>query len=154
MTAAECWTSSFGVYFDDLDLNGHLHNARLVVLVERAQTELFERLGGAWSRAGDRHEDLRYVVRELHLEFTAPVTSPGRLRIGLQAREIGRTSAVYGFRCRFGTEDAEVAIGPSGHRQGRRCRRTVALDAVVPGGLRLTAGRRPFRRSSRDATTV
>jgi acyl-CoA thioester hydrolase len=114
VTAAECWTSSFGVYFDDLDLNGHLHNARLVVLVERAQTELFERLGGTWFRAGDRHEDLRYVVRELHLEFTAPVTSPGRLRIGLQAREIGRTSAVYGFRCRFGTEDAEVAIGHRG----------------------------------------
>jgi acyl-CoA thioester hydrolase len=111
VTAADCWTSSFGVYFDDLDLNGHLHNARLVVLVERAQTELFERLGGAWSRAGDRHEDLRYVVRELHLEFTAPVSSPGELRIGLQAREIGRTSAVYGFRCRFGAADSEVAIG-------------------------------------------
>jgi acyl-CoA thioester hydrolase len=113
VSATECWTSSFAVYFDDLDLNGHLHNARLVVLVERAQTELFERLGGAWSRSGDRHEDLRYVVRELHLEFTAPVSSPGQLRIGLEARAIGRTSAVYGFRCRFGDEDVEVA---SGHR--------------------------------------
>ena len=113
MSANECWTSSFGVYFDDLDLNAHLHNERLVVLVERAQTELFERLGGAWSRSGDRHEDLRYVVRELHLEFTAPVSSPGQLRIGLQARRIGRTSAVYGFRCRFGAEATEVA---SGHR--------------------------------------
>jgi acyl-CoA thioester hydrolase len=111
MSGAACWTSSFGVYFDDLDLNGHLHNARLVVLVERAQTELFERLGGAWSRAGDRHEDLRYVVRELHLEFTAPVSSPGELRIGLQAQEIGRTSAVYAFRCRFGADDTEVALG-------------------------------------------
>jgi acyl-CoA thioester hydrolase len=111
VSAAPCWTAEFGIYFDDLDLNGHLHNARLVVLVERAQTALFERLGGAWSRAADRHEDLRYVVRELHLEFLAPVSAPGRLEVGLSAVRIGRTSAVYGFRCRFEGTDLDVATG-------------------------------------------
>jgi acyl-CoA thioester hydrolase len=111
VSAPEVWTTQFGIYFDDLDLNGHLHNARLVVLVERAQTALFERLGGAWSRAADRHEDLRYVVRELHLEFHAPVSAPGRLEIGLQAQRIGRTSAVYGFGCRFEGTDVDVATG-------------------------------------------
>lgn len=114
MSTPECWASEFGIYFDDLDLNGHLHNARLVVLVERAQTALFERLGGAWSRAADRHEDLRYVVRELHLEFLGPVSSPGSLRIGLHAERVGRSSAVYGFRCRFGRESVEVATGHRG----------------------------------------
>jgi acyl-CoA thioester hydrolase len=111
MSAPVCWTAQFGIYFDDLDLNGHLHNARLVVLVERAQTALFERLGGAWSRAADRHEDLRYVVRELHLEFHAPVSAPGRLDIALLAQQIGRTSAVYGFSCRFEGTDVDVATG-------------------------------------------
>jgi acyl-CoA thioester hydrolase len=111
VSAPEVWTAQFGIYFDDLDLNGHLHNARLVVLVERAQTALFERLGGAWSRATDRHEDLRYVVRELHVEFHAPVSAPGRLEIGLQAQRIGRTSAVYGFACRFEGTDVDVATG-------------------------------------------
>jgi acyl-CoA thioester hydrolase len=114
MSPPDCWTSEFGIYFDDLDLNGHLHNARLVVLVERAQTELFESLGGAWSRAVDRHEDLRYVVRELHLEFVAPVSAPGRLQIALQAQRLGRTSADYGFRCRFGRDPVEVATGHRG----------------------------------------
>jgi acyl-CoA thioester hydrolase len=111
VSAPEVWTAEFGIYFDDLDLNGHLHNARLVVLVERAQTALFERLGGAWARAADRHEDLRYVVRELHLEFHAPVSAPGRLKIGLQAERIGRTSAVYGFTCRFEGTHVDVATG-------------------------------------------
>jgi acyl-CoA thioester hydrolase len=107
----QCWSAGFGIYFDDLDLNGHLHNARLVVLVERAQTALFESLGGAWSQASDRHEDLRYVVRELHLEFLAPVSAPGRIEVGMQALRIGRTSAVYGFRCHFEGTDVDIATG-------------------------------------------
>jgi acyl-CoA thioester hydrolase len=111
MSVPVCWTAQFGIYFDDLDLNGHLHNARLVVLVERAQTALFEQLGGAWSRAADRHEDLRYVVRELHLEFHAPVNAPGRLEIALTALRIGRTSASYGFACRFEGTGVDVATG-------------------------------------------
>jgi acyl-CoA thioester hydrolase len=111
VSAPECWTAQFGVYFDDLDLNGHLHNARLVVLVERAQTALFERLGGAWSTAAERHEDLRYVVRELHLEFHVPVSAPGRLEVAMQALRIGRTSAVYGFRCRFQGAEVDIATG-------------------------------------------
>jgi acyl-CoA thioester hydrolase len=113
VSAPACWTAQFGIYFDDLDLNGHLHNARLVVLIERAQTALFEQLGGAWSHAAERHEDLRYVVRELHLEFLAPVSAPGRLDIALQALRIGRTSAIYGFSVRFPGTGVDVA---SGHR--------------------------------------
>jgi acyl-CoA thioester hydrolase len=107
----QCWTADFSVYFDDLDLNGHLHNARLVVLVERAQTALFEQYGGAWSHPADRHEDLRYVVRKLTVEFLAPVSAPGRLSVALSAQSIGRTSAVYGFRCRLAETGPDIASG-------------------------------------------
>ncbi|MCE7002900.1 hypothetical protein LWC34_08650 [Kibdelosporangium philippinense] len=87
------------VFFDELDLNGTLHNSRFAVHVERAQSALFERLGKGWAQSADRDEDLRYVVRELHIEFLAAFTSPGILPIELTADKIGTTSAVYGFQC-------------------------------------------------------
>jgi acyl-CoA thioester hydrolase len=87
------------VFFDELDLNGALHNSRFALHVERAPSALFERLGKGWIRLAERDPDLRYVVRELHLEFVAPLESPGALRIELTAQRLGRTSATYGFCC-------------------------------------------------------
>jgi acyl-CoA thioester hydrolase len=87
------------VFFDELDPNGHLHNARFAVHVERAQSAMFEQLGVAASDPSDRAADLYYVVRELHLEFLAPVSRPGLLRIALTPAKIGRTSATYEFTC-------------------------------------------------------
>ena len=87
------------VFFDELDLNGTLHNSRFAVHVERAQSALFEQLGKQWSTYGDRDPDLHYVVRELHVEFLAAFTAPGPLPIEITADDIGTTSARYGFRC-------------------------------------------------------
>jgi acyl-CoA thioester hydrolase len=97
MRAPFSWLSP--VYFDELDLNGALHNARFAVHVERAQSALFEQLGLAWTSYAERAPDLRYVVRELHVEFLAPFESPGALLIELSAGTLGRTSATYLFRC-------------------------------------------------------
>jgi acyl-CoA thioester hydrolase len=109
--AAFSWLSP--VFFDELDPNGHLHNARFAVHVERAQSALFERLGKGWTRLPDRDPDLRYAVRELHMEFLAPLASPGALRVELTALRIGRTSATYGFRC---TDPAGERVFARGHR--------------------------------------
>jgi acyl-CoA thioester hydrolase len=87
------------VFFDELDLNGTLHNSRFAVHVERAQSALFEQLGKQWSAYGDRDPDLHYVVRELHVEFLAAFTAPGPLPVEITADDIGTTSARYGFRC-------------------------------------------------------
>jgi acyl-CoA thioester hydrolase len=87
------------VFFDELDLNGTLHNSRFAVHVERAQSAFFEEIGKGWTSFTERDDDLRYVVRELHIEFLAAFTAPGNLRIELTADKIGTTSAVYGFRC-------------------------------------------------------
>jgi acyl-CoA thioester hydrolase len=97
VTAPFQWLSP--VYFDELDPNGALHNSRYAVHVERAQSALFERLGKGWSRLDERDPDLRYVVRELHVEFLAPLQAPGALLVELSAAQIGRTSATYRFRC-------------------------------------------------------
>jgi acyl-CoA thioester hydrolase len=105
------WVSP--VYFDELDLNGALHNSRFAVHVERAQSALFERLGKGWTRLADRDPDLRYAVRELHLEFLAPLEAPGALCVELTARSLGTTSATYGFQC---TDPDGGRILARGHR--------------------------------------
>lgn len=87
------------VFFDELDLNGTLHNSRFPVHVERAQSALFEDLGFGWSTYADRDPDLNYVVKELHIEFHAAFTSPGVLPVEITADRIGGTSARFGFRC-------------------------------------------------------
>jgi acyl-CoA thioester hydrolase len=87
------------VFFDELDANGHLHNARFAVHVERAQSALFEQRGQDWDRPEERDADLYYVVRELHVEFLAPLSRPGLMRVLLTGERIGTTSARYGFQC-------------------------------------------------------
>jgi acyl-CoA thioester hydrolase len=109
MTAPFSWLSP--VYFDELDLNGALHNSRFAVHVERAQSALFEQLGRGWTRYAERDPDLRYVVRELHIEFLAPLESPGALLVELSAGKLGRTSATYRFRCARPADDLTVAQG-------------------------------------------
>src|ERR1700753_2363867 len=79
MSAGFQWLSP--VFFDELDLNGALHNSRFAVHVERAQSALFEQLGRGWTSYAERDPDLRYVVRELHIEFLAPLESPRALRV-------------------------------------------------------------------------
>ena len=94
------------VFFDEMDPNGHLHNARFAVHVERAQTAFFEQ----FTDPADRPADLYYVVRELHVEFLAPVSTPGPLRVEMTGLKIGTTSATYGFTC--GTDPVRAR----GHR--------------------------------------
>ena len=101
------------VFFDEMDPNGNLHNSRFAVHVERAQSALFERLGKGWTRLADRDPDLRYAVRELHIEFLAPLESPGEMRVELTARSLGRTSATYGFQC---TDPGGERVFARGHR--------------------------------------
>jgi acyl-CoA thioester hydrolase len=109
VTARFSWLSP--VFFEELDLNGTLHNARFAVHVERAQSALFERLGKGWANLADRDPDLRYVVRELCIEFLAPLESPGALLVELGAGRLGRTSATYLFRCADPADDRTLARG-------------------------------------------
>jgi acyl-CoA thioester hydrolase len=98
------------VFFDEFDPNGHLHNARFAVHVERAQTALFEQLTGGAAGSAERVADLHYVVRQLHVEFLAPVAAPGPLPVTLTGLTIGNTSATYGFSCGTGP------VRATGHR--------------------------------------
>ncbi len=111
MTAPFGWLSP--VFFDELDANGMLHNSRFAVHVERAQSALFEQLGHGWSDLAVRDPDLRYAVRELHIEFTAPMSAPGAMLVELTAGRLGSTSATYLFRC---ADPAGQVTYARGHR--------------------------------------
>ncbi|MGW0590797.1 acyl-CoA thioesterase [Streptosporangium sp. NPDC002607] len=117
MTAHFSWESP--VHFDELDVNGHLHNSRYAVHVERALTAWFEALGRGWRHVEERHEDIVYAVREFSAEFLAPVTAPTVLRVELWLEHVGRTSAVHRWHC----ADGETTVA-----RGRRA--IVKIDPV------------------------
>jgi acyl-CoA thioester hydrolase len=104
-----CFRYDSPVYFDEMDPLGVMHNSRFAVHVERAQSALFEELGYGWTDVSQRHEDIVYVVRDIALEFTAPVSSPGLMAVEVVAVRLGRTSATWGYRCTVG--DVPVANG-------------------------------------------
>ena len=97
-----CFRYDSPVYFDEMDPLGVMHNSRFAVHVERAQSALFEELGYGWTDLSQRHEDINYVVRDLRLEFTAPVSTPGVMQVEVIAVQLGRTSATWGYRCTTG----------------------------------------------------
>lgn len=75
-----------------------LHNAGFVVHLERARIAWYESLGHAWELDSRHNPDQVHVVRELRLEYLAPVRGTGTIRIELWVERIGTTSCVYGFR--------------------------------------------------------
>jgi acyl-CoA thioester hydrolase len=87
------------VYFDELDPNGHLHNTRFAVHVERATTALFAAAGFDTATVDPRPADLRYVVRQFAIEFHAPFRGTGELLVDLRVQSFGRTSLVWAFDC-------------------------------------------------------
>lgn len=126
------------VYFDDLDALQILHNARYAIYVERATTAFYESLGKVWEQEVADNPDQFHVVREFHVEFLAPFTRTGDLRVALWLEHLGATSCTYGFECFSG---ATAVI----HARGRRT--IIRLDPV---SLRPTKWTEWFRQAHVD----
>ena len=112
------------VWFDELDMVGVLHNARYAIHVERAMTALYHSLTGL------DPSDSYVVVKHYEIEFLRPFTRErGELVVEIGLGRLGRTSAVYDFRCVSEGEDgAEIE-----HARGSR-----AIVKVSRGDLRPT----------------
>ena len=97
-----------GVYFDDLDPFGILHNARYLLLFERT-------LGSFWQELGfgtfQMHPDQVHFVRANEVEYLRPVAGQGKVRVRVWIHKLGRTSLTYGFRMMPMDEDREYARG-------------------------------------------
>ena len=96
-----------GVYFDDLDPYGILHNARYLFLFERT-------LGSFWAHLGlggfQSHPDQFHFVRSNHIEYESPV-SQGKVRVRVWIEALGRSSLTFGFRMMPLDEDRDHARG-------------------------------------------
>lgn len=100
--------STFGVYFDDLDMYGVLHNARYLLFVERAIGEFWRRLG--WTGISE-DPDQYHLVRANHVEYDRPMVGLGEVRVRITIEKIGATSMTCRFAVMPMDEDLPLAKG-------------------------------------------
>ena len=100
-----------GIYFDDLDIFGVLHNARYPLLVERTIGAFWQELG--WSGLSNlkANPDQFHLVRVNHFEYLRAVegVNAGRARVWIQ--KLGTTSLVFAFSILPIDEDLPYATG-------------------------------------------
>jgi acyl-CoA thioester hydrolase len=99
----------FGIYFDDLDPFHILHNARYLLLFERA-------LGGFWHDLGrgafqDGDPDEFHLVRHNEVDYLSPVRGVGKVRVRVHVQRLGRTSLTFAFRMLPMDQDVDHARG-------------------------------------------
>lgn len=84
-----------GVYFDDLDPYGILHNARYLLLFERT-------LGAFWAHMGfgglQDNPDRFHFVRSNHVDYNRPMRGVGQVRVRVWVEKLGTSSLTFGFR--------------------------------------------------------
>lgn len=111
-TAAPSHTVPYGqatritVFFDDLDALGVLHNARYVVLLERALSAFWAQHGLSFQDGRPTSPDVVHAVREFTIEYLRPVSGTGEVDVHFWVQRLGSTSLVYGFR--FVSTDGET----------------------------------------------
>lgn len=99
-----------GVWFDDLDSFGILHNARYILLFERSLGSFWQKLGfGGFNQ--DPHGDRFHLVRANHIEYVSPVTGVGEVRVRVWIQKLGTSSLTFGFRIMPLDEDRDHAVG-------------------------------------------
>lgn len=110
------------VHFDDLDSMGMLHNTRYAVLVERALTLFWHRLGYTYHNGAMGHPDASIAVAEFSIKYQAPVLGTGEVGVHLWTERIGATSVSYAFR-------VQSSDGTTVHAEGRRVH--IRFDAAT-----------------------
>lgn len=110
-TVAGGVTEPVQVHFEDLDAQGVVHNARYVLLLERALSAYWTRNGYPWDPSSPRFLSVFFVVKEFAITYHAPITRPGPVSVRFWIDRLGRTSAVYGFRVVSCDESVTYAEG-------------------------------------------
>jgi acyl-CoA thioester hydrolase len=110
------------IHFDDLDAMGVVHNARYVLLLERALAAYWSERGWPFDPAMPHFTDIFFVVREFSITYHAPIATVGTVGVHFWIEHIGTSSVVYGFRVL--SDDHSVV-----HAEGRRVQ--VKLDPAT-----------------------
>ncbi|MDE2126235.1 MAG: acyl-CoA thioesterase [Armatimonadetes bacterium] len=86
------FVSTQRVYFDMLDLLETLHNARFLLLFERARTDFWREVGGG--RAA--HDfDWPYLVARNEIDYRVPITTEQDVQVTVTIERIGRSSLTF-----------------------------------------------------------
>ena len=129
------------VHFEDLDAMGIVHNARYVLLLERALAAYWTKAGWPFDPSSRRFTEVFFVVKEFAITYHVPITRVGPVHVQLWLDHLGDTSAVYGFRVL--SPDETVT-----HADGRRVQVRLDPATLRPAaiGPELRAASRPLQR--------
>ena len=102
-----------GIYFEDLDVFGVLHNARYPLLVERSIGDFWKKMG--WGGLANLAEspDQFHLVRVNHFEYLRAIKDMDDVRVRVWVGKLGRTSLRFDFS--FLPPDQDLVYA-SGHR--------------------------------------
>jgi acyl-CoA thioester hydrolase len=126
-------TETVDVHFEDLDAQGVVHNARYVLLLERAMSAYWTRNGYPWDPSSPQFMSVFFVVKEFTITYHAPITRPGPVSVQFWIDRLGTTSAVYGFRV---VSQDETVTYAEGRRVQVRLDPTTLRPAVIGPELR------------------
>lgn len=121
-----------GIFFDDLDPFTILHNARYVLLFERALGAFWMHVGWGGFQDASRPEQF-HLVRSNKVDYLAPVRGVGQVRIRVFVDALGTSSMKVRFAMLPMDRDTL-------HAQGER-----TIIHVDPRTLRPKAWTEPFR---------
>ncbi|HTU73492.1 MAG TPA: thioesterase family protein [Trebonia sp.] len=121
-------TETVEVFWEDLDPQGVLHNARYSILLEHALSAYWSRAGYPWDPAADHFRDMFFVVREFAITFHAPITRPGPVAVRFWFDHVGASSIVYGFGIL--SDDGSVT-----YASGRRVQVRLDPDTMRPARI-------------------
>lgn len=94
--------------FDDLDMQGHINNGAVIILLQEARTRFNKTLG-----LGGMTKDNRALVAGIQVEFVRELHHPAPVEISTAIISVGRTSFVMGQLLRQHGQNAvycEIAI--------------------------------------------
>ncbi|MDQ2792074.1 MAG: acyl-CoA thioesterase [Actinomycetota bacterium] len=131
------FSTDVAVRWSDMDVYGHVNNARVVTLLEEARTEL---LFGEGARRGVQTLAAGVVVVELLVRYRQPlVYSASPVRVRLWVSELLAASFVVAY----------VVAGDGGDAVSARTQ-LAAYDTAAQRPRRLTPGEREFLTAFRD----
>ena len=99
-----------GVYFDDLDPYKILHNARYLLLFERALGAFWMDLGYGGLQSVDHPENF-HLVRHNEVDYLRPVKGICQVRVRVIIEKIGNSSLTFAFRLMPLDQDIDHARG-------------------------------------------
>jgi acyl-CoA thioester hydrolase len=87
------------IHLDELDFMGMVHHGRYPLLLERAVLSYWHELGWRIDPSTSAFPDDGFLaIRQLTLNFHAPCTGVGEVKVHFWIDKFGSTSVVYGFR--------------------------------------------------------